>query len=44
MSKKFSLIALAIIAVVCIATGGIYWYRSQKDLAKVQEHISKDKK
>ena len=37
-------IALAIIAVVCIATGGIYWYRSQKDLAKVQEHISKDKK
>lgn len=37
-------IALAIIAVVCIATGGIYWYRSQKDLAKVQKHISNDKK
>ncbi len=37
-------IALAIIAVVCIVTGGIYWYRSQKDLAKVQKHISGDKK
>jgi uncharacterized protein HemX len=37
-------IALAIIAVVCIVTGGVYWYRSQKDLAKVQKHISGDKK
>ena len=37
-------IALAIIAVVCIVTGGIYWYRSQKDLAKVQKHISNEKK
>ena len=36
-------IALAIIAIVCIATGGIYWYRSQKDLAKVQKNISEKK-
>lgn len=32
-------IALAIVAVVCIATGGVYWYRSQKDLSKVQKDI-----
>ena len=37
-------IALAIIAVVCIVTGGIYWYRSQKDLAKVQGQADKTKK
>ena len=37
-------IALAIVAVVCIATGGIYWYRSQKDLAAVENGLTKDKK
>ena len=37
-------IALAIVAVVCITTGGIYWYRSQKDLAKVEKGLSKGKK
>jgi len=35
-------IALAIVAVVCIATGGIYWYRSQKDLAAVEKDLTKD--
>lgn len=35
-------IALAIVAVVCIATGGIYWYRSQKDLAAVEKGLTKD--
>ncbi len=34
-------IALAIIAVVCIATGSVYWFRSQKDLAKVQDSVAK---
>ena len=33
-------IALAIVAVVCIATGGIYWYRSQKEVAKVHNDIT----
>ncbi len=37
-------IALAIVAVVCIATGGIYWYRSQKDLAKVAGGLDKGSK
>lgn len=37
-------IALAIVAVVCIATGGIYWYRSQKDLVNLEESITKGKK
>lgn len=37
-------IALAIVAVVCIATGGIYWFRSQKDLAKVKSDVDKDSK
>lgn len=37
-------IALAIVAVVCIATGGIYWYRSQKDLAAVEKGLTKDDK
>lgn len=32
-------IALAIVAVVCIATGGIYWYRSQKEVAKIQNNV-----
>ena len=33
-------IALAIVAVVCIATGGIYWYRSQKEVAKIQNNVN----
>ena len=37
-------IALAIVAVVCIATGGIYWYRSQKDLATIEKGLDKGKK
>ena len=37
-------IALAIVAVVCIATGGIYWYRSQKDLVAIEKGLTKDKK
>lgn len=37
-------IALAIVAVVCITTGAVYWYRSQKDLAKVQDAANKTKK
>ena len=37
-------IALAIVAVVCIATGGIYWYRSQKDLAAIEKGLTKDDK
>ena len=32
-------IALAIVAVVCIATGGIDWYRSQKEVAKIQSNV-----
>ena len=32
-------IALAIVAVVCIATGGIYWYRSQKEVVKIQNNV-----
>ena len=36
-------IALAIVAVVCIATGGIYWYRSQKDLVNLEKGITKGK-
>ncbi|MBR5669805.1 DUF11 domain-containing protein [Candidatus Saccharibacteria bacterium] len=37
-------IALAIIAVICIATGGVYWYRSHKEVAKLQDGITKDTK
>ena len=37
-------IALAIVAVVCIATGGVYWYRSQKDLVNLEKGITKGKK
>ncbi len=37
-------IALAIVAVVCIATGGVYWYRSQKDLMKIEKSLDKTKK
>ena len=32
-------IALAIVAVICIATGGIYWYRSHKEIADLQGSI-----
>jgi len=32
-------IALAIVAVICIATGGIYWYRSHKEVAALQGSI-----
>jgi hypothetical protein len=37
-------VALAIVAVVCITTGGIYWYRSQKDLMAIQSGVTKGKK
>lgn len=37
-------IALAVIAAACIGTGGIYWYRSQKDLALVQQSVKNSSK
>ena len=35
-------IALAIVAVICITTGGIYWYRSHKEIADLQGSINND--
>ena len=37
-------IALAIVAAVCVITGVSYWYRSQKEVAEIQEGIKHGKK
>lgn len=32
-------VALAVVAAVCLTAGGIYWYRSQKEVTKLQKSL-----
>lgn len=32
-------VALAIVAAICLTAGGVYWYRSQKEVARLQKSL-----